>query len=62
MPALVEKTAWPAEGIKHGSLPDDYTWGYLYLYSDGRANFIETDQPGPAEIESRWGHYFREED
>lgn len=57
--SLLEKAPWPAEGIRHGSSPKDYQWGYLYLYGDGRAKFVLDEQPDLKEIEARWGHYFR---
>ena len=55
----IEKTPWPAQGIEMGTSPEDYRWGYLYLYRDGRAEFLEEERPTLQEIETRWGHYFR---
>ena len=59
MPEWLEKTPWPAQGIATGTSPEDYRWGYLYLYRDGRAVFREDERPTLREIEARWGHYFR---
>lgn len=55
--SLLEKTPWPAQEIKHGSSPEDYQWGYLYLY--GRVDFVVGEQPDREEIEARWEHYFK---
>jgi hypothetical protein len=40
MGLLLEKTPWPAEGIRKGSAPEDYNWGYLYYYDDGEVQFV----------------------
>lgn len=60
MGTLIEKTPWPAQGIRQDSIPDDYQWGYLYLYDDGQAMFDEAETPSLEEIVARWGHYFIE--
>ena len=59
MPTVIEKSPWPAQGIEKGTSPEDYRWGYLYLYSNGHVEFLEDERPALSEIEARWGHYFR---
>ncbi len=56
-----EKVAWPATGIRDASRIEEYDWGYLYIYLDGRSpEFRLTEQPSEQEIRARWGHYLRE--
>jgi hypothetical protein len=57
---VVEKTAWPAQGIREDSHIDDYTWGYLSIDENGSATFDESDKPTRAEILLRWSHYVKE--
>ena len=58
MGALIEKTPWPAQGIVYGSRPEEYVWGYLYLYDDGNFHFRADEEPSDEEVWDRWGHYF----
>ena len=46
-------------GYTDGHIARRLSWGYLYLYRDGRAVFLEEERPTLSEIEARWGHYFR---
>jgi hypothetical protein len=50
MPELIEKSPWPAQGITNGTSPEDYNWGYLYLYSNGRVEFREEERPPASSI------------
>lgn len=53
-----EKHAWPATGIREESRVEDYDWGYLYIYSDGRLpEFLIEERPSEQEIRERWDHY-----
>jgi hypothetical protein len=55
-----EKHVWPATGIREESRVEDYDWGYLYIYSDGRLpEFQISETPSETEIRKRWGHYLR---
>jgi hypothetical protein len=62
MTTTVEKTAWPAQGIREDSRIDDYVWGYLRIDATGQAQFDDSEQPTRAEILARWSHYLKEDD
>lgn len=59
-PHTCEREAWPAQGIRHDSSIDDYTWGYLRIDDNGSATFDESEKPSREEILLRWGHYLSE--
>ena len=53
-----EKCAWPTVGVREGTRVEDYDWGYLYIYPDGRPpEFRVSEKPTEQEIRDRWGHY-----
>jgi hypothetical protein len=57
---VVEKVPWPSEGIRPGTIVEDYTWGYLYLMRTGEAEFDDAESPTNIEIMDRWGHYLEQ--
>lgn len=55
-----EKCAWPATGIREDSKLEEYDWGYLYVYTDGRLpEFRIEERPTEEEIRERWTYYLR---
>ena len=55
-----EKCAWPATGIREDSKLEEYDWGYLYVYTDGRLpEFRIEERPTEGEIRERWAYYLR---
>lgn len=55
-----EKCAWPATGIREDSKLEEYDWGYLYVYTDGRLpEFRIEERPTEEEIRERWAYYLR---
>ncbi len=54
------RDAWPAQGIKHNTSIDDYTWGYL-VHRNGTFVFDDSERPTNAEIWRRWGGYLIKE-
>ena len=54
----IEKCVWPAAGIRENTSIEDYDWGYLYFFEDGRLpEFSIVEKPTEKEIRERWGHY-----
>ncbi|GEM_PF-2261904 len=53
-----EKCACPATGIREDSKLEEYDWGCLYVYTDGRLpEFLTIERPSEREIRDRWGYY-----
>ena len=57
---LVAREPWPAEGIKSNSRIEDYRWGYLLQYSNGRFEFDTSTRPSDEEIMQRWWFYIHQ--
>ncbi len=53
--SYVEKIAWPKYPIETYVDPFHGEWGYLLIFSNGKAEFHE-ETPGTDEIQQRWGH------